>query len=79
MAYVVSPPGHHTERATTISRYPWHEWADGQWWQVVRGEDYTVTDDGFRSAIHNYARFKGLRAESHKNDDGIVLRFWPRA
>lgn len=78
MAYVVEPPDTRPSRAKTIARYPWHEWTDGQWWQAVRGEDYTITDDGFRSCLYSYASLKGLRGESRKNDEGVMFRFQPK-
>lgn len=78
MAYVVEPPDDHRERPQRQDRYPWHEWTDGQWRQAVRGEDYRITDEGFRSCLYNYARIRGLKAESRKNEDGVVFRLRER-
>lgn len=74
MAYVVDPPRDTKIRAQTISRYPWEDWADGQWWQAVNGEDYTITDAGFRSCLYNWARINGMKAQSRRNADGVVFR-----
>lgn len=74
MAYVVDPPKDTKVRAQTINRYPWEEWADGQWWQAVRGEDYAITDAGFRSCVYNWARLNKMKAQSRRNADGVVFR-----
>lgn len=79
MAYIVEPPDAHTSRARTVRRYPWAQWSDGQWRQAVRGEDYKITDGGFRACLYRYAQAAGRTAESRKNDLGVVFRIGERA
>jgi hypothetical protein len=51
------------ERANR-SRLDFNEWADGQAWRFVRGEDYTSTTGSFRSNLKRWAKAHGYIAET---------------
>jgi len=40
------------------------QWADGQAWQFVRGEDYTSTTESFRYLVRRWAKANGFSAET---------------
>lgn len=39
------------------------EWADGQAWKFVKGQDYASTTETFRAAVRRWAREHGLEVE----------------
>jgi hypothetical protein len=41
-------------------RYPWAEWLDGDVWELVKGEDFTVSPYSFKCVAHQAARRAGL-------------------
>jgi len=32
--------------------YPWDKWCDGEWWLIIRDEDYTVHDTTFANTVY---------------------------
>jgi len=46
------------------SRFTFNDWADGQVWRFVRGEDYTSTTDSFRYNVKRWAKAHGFEAEA---------------
>jgi hypothetical protein len=50
------------ERATR-SKQDFSEWADGQAWKFVRGEDYESSTDTFRASIRRWAKEHGYAVE----------------
>jgi hypothetical protein len=56
-------------------RYPWKEWADGDVWLILRGEDYLVSDDSFRVSARMYATRHGMFLRSRKDPQGMVIQF----
>jgi hypothetical protein len=42
------------------SRVDFSQWADGQAWQFVRGEDYLSTTESFRYLIRRWAKANGF-------------------
>ncbi|MDW5597558.1 hypothetical protein VSS74_24625 [Conexibacter stalactiti] len=40
------------------------QWADGQAWKFVKGEDYTSTTETFRAAVRRWGREHGYEVES---------------
>ena len=39
------------------------EWADGQAWKFVKGQDYTSSTETFRAAVRRWAREHGYAVE----------------
>jgi hypothetical protein len=58
--------------------YPWDMWANGGWWLLTEGEDYTVTLAAVRSSAYGYARRSGRRAETVTVAGGMLVRFTDR-
>jgi hypothetical protein len=46
------------------SRLDFSQWADGQAWQFVRGEDYASTTESFRYLVRRWAKANGFVAET---------------
>jgi len=46
------------------SGFDFSEWADGQAWKFLRGEDYTSTTDSFRYSVKRWAATHGYKAET---------------
>lgn len=57
------------------TKYPWHLWADGGTWQLVRGEDYAVSDESMRRAVHGRAVRMGITATTSIEDEGLMVKF----
>ena len=55
-------------------RYPWNVWADGGCWQAFRGEDFACEPRAFVNAVQQYARRKGLKAETRVVGDTVKFR-----
>lgn len=59
-------------------RYPWHEWTDGQVWEIRYQEDYDIPTENMRVNLHERAKQGGLmrvRTEKIKDRRGEGLRF----
>lgn len=78
---ISAPTGPHLRR-----RYPWHEWMDGSWWEIERGEDFTVPVRVMQSILRAHALVKSpWFCELRFPEDGpasgrtrIQFRFVPR-
>ena len=46
------------------SRFDFSEWADGQAWKFLRGEDYDSSTDSFRYNVKRWAAAHGYDAET---------------
>lgn len=57
------------------TRYPWHEWADGDVWLIERETDYVVSDKSFQVCAAAYARNNGFILRSKKHPQGLVVQF----
>lgn len=56
------------------AKYPWSDWADGQAWLALRGEDYTVREGAFRSALASHARNHGMSVTTRLvHEDGEIV------
>jgi hypothetical protein len=55
--------------------YPWPTWADGQWWRLREGVDYTTTTKSFRVVARNWAKRHDFKLTSQQTEDGIFIRF----
>lgn len=67
------------EGTRTVSRYPWDEWLDGDVWELVQGEDYTIKSKSLRSNGQVVARKMGGRMRCAEFDGGkrMVIQFIP--
>jgi hypothetical protein len=45
------------------SRFDFTQWADGQAWRFVKGEDYESSTDTFRSNVKKWAKSQGFEVE----------------
>ena len=41
----------HKDKQSRLT-YPWADWFNGEWWLIVRGEDYVCTDKCFRNQVY---------------------------
>jgi hypothetical protein len=76
------------------ARFDFTEWADGQAWKFMRGEDYTSSTETFRYNVRRWAKAKGYEVETRPlpaTDErgrpipatkaepvGLAVRFTPR-
>lgn len=64
------------------SRYPWHQWLDGQCWELTEGVDFTTAPESFRSGAVNRARNQGqkLRTRIVSGETGtrVVIQAFAR-
>jgi hypothetical protein len=52
--------------------YPWHLWADGQWWKLMQGEDFDSTSHSFRQLCYRKHRYGKVIV--HMIDGGVLLQ-----
>jgi hypothetical protein len=55
-------------------KYPWAEWLDGDAWELVRGEDFTVTTSSLKTVIHQAASRAGLVATVRVKKDKVYIQ-----
>ena len=68
------------EPISRVGVYRFHEYNDGNWWLLVRDEDFPVEIDvqQVRESAKAWGRRHSYRLESRKIDnDSIALRFTP--
>ena len=59
------------------SKYLWHEWGNGDIWQLTRGEDFEASTTSLRNTIHKQANSMGLKARVRVVDeDTVVTQFY---
>jgi hypothetical protein len=63
MAQVIAelPPRAIGRNGRAVRKYPWAEWADGQVWAVLHGEDYQCKHKSFILACRRHGWEAGLR------------------
>ena len=61
--------------AGTRSRYPWDDWFDGEVWELTEGEDYTVSTDNMRTAVHSAAKTRGGKATTTSVEGGLAIQY----
>lgn len=42
-------------------KYPWHEWFDGQIWELAHGTDFKSTTANFRKLASDQAEKRGIK------------------
>lgn len=61
-----------TSRNTIQARHPWYDWANGQWWEVLQGQDYDGTSNQFRATMRTWAYRNGYKTRVGAIDDTKV-------
>lgn len=61
------------ERIGAYNRYPWDEWTDGKWHEVVQGCEFECRPACFQKLTYEQARRIGRKATAYV--DGKVVRF----
>lgn len=60
-------------------RYPWLDWADGSVWEIRQGEDYDVSTESMRVAMHLKAGTLHQKVKTRKlfdkRGEGLVFQF----
>jgi hypothetical protein len=56
------------------TRYPWHQWLDGQVWVLKKGEDYDIQTLSMRVQCHARAEKRGLKARVRASGDTIWVQ-----
>ena len=64
-------------KAAPRTDYNWEQYTDGKWWQLKKGEDYTVLTASARLAAIKWGEREGYSVETAnlRDEDGFVLRF----
>lgn len=65
-------------------KYPWHEWTDGEPWEVVHGKDFTCTPGSL--VVYLYHKAGGLETKVKtsivkgvgRKPDRVVFQFTKR-
>lgn len=55
--------------------YPWTDWTDGQWWSVVKGEDFECSASAMRSVLSTHAKRHSMTVKVIKRLDVLVFQF----
>lgn len=53
--------------------YPWHEWVDGNVWEIEQDKDFDVDPRTFQVAAYNWANRHGFKAATRLLPNGNVL------
>jgi hypothetical protein len=54
---------------------PWADYADGEWWVLTRGEDFTQDALLAARAARQWASKNGYRCSAYRGVAGISVRF----
>jgi hypothetical protein len=67
----------HIVKSSPRTEYNWDQYADGEWWELRKGDDYQVQTSSARASVARWAESEGYEAElaNLKEHDGFVLRF----
>jgi hypothetical protein len=63
------PPGP-GERA----KYPWGDWLNGEVWELVKGEDFTINPMTMMRSAHAKARYDGLKVKCSLRGDRLYVQ-----
>ncbi len=55
------------------SKYPWHEWMDGDVWEIEAQKDFTCQYASFVTLSHDVARKRGGKVRTKRLRNGNVL------
>lgn len=67
----------HITKTAPRTDYNWDQYADGDWWELRKGDDYQVQTQSARGSADRWATSQNLKAEmaSLKDHDGFLVRF----
>lgn len=57
------------------NKYPWHEWADGEWWQLERGEDFDVAANTITQAAKSWGERRGFKVLAIASGNMAYVKF----
>ncbi len=62
---------------TSGNSYPWNDWADGNIWQLTKGEDFTAKPQTVAQQARKWAKTNGFKVHvsAEKDGDKVVLQF----
>jgi hypothetical protein len=61
------------------TKYPWQQWANGEVWEVKRGEDFDISPSNFAQRVYQQAYSRGAKANVNINEDTVtfqIVRAW---
>lgn len=59
----------------TRNTAPWRQWADGAWWRLKAGEDFTGDPDRARKTAHAWAGRNGYTLSAQQADGDLEVCF----
>ena len=59
-----------------VSLYPWHDWFDGQIWELTHGKDFNCVVVNFRSAVYVEAKRRGKKVRISLRENSVVIQAW---
>lgn len=65
----------HIAKSAPRTEYDWEKYADGEWWSLKRGEDYTAQTVSVRTSAKRWGNQQGYTVQTAllKDGDGFVL------
>lgn len=66
----------HITKMSPRTDYNWEKYADGEWWQLRQGDDYTAQTVSVRQSLARWAKANdfNVQAAALKEGDGFVFR-----
>lgn len=49
--------------------YEWAQYADGEWWEFRKGEDYEAQTQSVRASLNSWGKRNGYKVSSVENKD----------
>lgn len=59
-------------------KYDWDNWLDGQTWELVQGEDFTIDMHAMRSSAHGMAARKQVKVITRTDGPNFYIQAVPR-
>lgn len=56
------------------STYDWDQYADGGWWHLKEGKDYTAATPGVRASAKRWGDKEGRDVQTRPTKEGFLLR-----
>lgn len=57
---------------SSLGKYPWDEWLDGDVWELEPKEDFDIRLDNFRSAVYQAAAARNVSVTVRQGKNGMV-------
>lgn len=61
-------------------KYPWDSWLDGETYELVRGKDFNIDVEAFRTSVAGAAATRGFVVSTHRPDkkgNSLVIQARP--